>query len=119
MIPSGSGSIKKDNVSTEEVVSIINQEREEQQLMRKEYKFFEPLPDVPGITSETYECHLKDKVSPKIEELKQIFKEVGYEQKWERIVNVSLTKVTDEWGNCKEVPELRCLRVQRRISGMN
>lgn len=80
-IPEGPGDKKKDNVPTQEVVDIINQQREEERLKTPYANLSLPSDYM------TYEEMLKQCVSPKMKELEKIFEEQGERMEWERIVN--------------------------------
>lgn len=76
-VPIGASDKKIDNVMTEEVVEIINQQRKDDQL-KPPYKNMSIPEEAWG---KPYDLLLKDFISPKLKELKEIFEDAGERMK--------------------------------------
>lgn len=91
-ILSRSGVIKKDNVSTEEVVAIINEQRKEEKLIRTPYKKFVYTSEVKLMS---YKDQLKKVMSLKVDELRKIFEQEDKEMEWNQIVKSTVEKIME------------------------
>jgi hypothetical protein len=76
---SGSSTLKKDNVSPVEVVTIINEQRKKEKKIKSYQKLSWPLNKV------TMKGKIDDCLSPKVNELKAIFEENEMSMEWEKI----------------------------------
>lgn len=90
-VPYDAKVIRKDNVSTTEVVDIINQQREEQTSTRSYLQYSSP-------ENMNIKHRIEKSLSPKIKELKAIFEEAGAVMEWERIVDETVLGTTDGYG---------------------